>query len=299
MTEVIVLPETQKELEAVFIDGKDIDPVLAVIREQIKDLPVDMTVRKNREARAAFAYKIARSKVAVDKAGATISAKYKEIPKKIDANRRAYREMFEAEQANARAPLDEWERNEKARQERHQARIDNLISNTAFYAETCAATLEAALEMLEELVVDESWEEFEDEAQRIKQKATEEISAQLERRKVYEAEQAELAQLRAEAEERAKADREAQAAAEAAEAARVAAEKIAADKIKEAKRHAEKLAKEAADKAAREADIEHKAAVNRAALAALVDNCELSEAQARAVVTAIAKGLIPNIKINY
>lgn len=347
MNEVIVLPETEKELEAVFIDGKDIDPVLDLIREQIKNLPLDMSVRKNREERAAFAFKIARSKVAVDKAGAEISAKYKEIPKKIDANRRDYKAKFEAEQQNARAPLDEWERTEKARVDAHQSRIDEMAINTTLEPETCAATLQAALDALIELVVDESWDEFEDEARRLKESAVAKVTQQLAARKLYESEQAELAKLRADAEARAKADNEAAIAAAAAAAARAESEQAAARQIEDAERAtakakadlelaeqrrliqekqaaidaaaAESLALERvemareseakrnreaqdrllAEQQAREADKKHMATINRAALAALIENCDLLENQAKAVVKAIAKGLINNVKINY
>ena len=347
MNDIMVLPETEKELEAVFIGGANIDPVLDVIREQIKNLPLDMSIRKNRDERASFAFKIAKSKVAVDKAGAEISAKYKEIPKKIDANRREYKAKFEAEQQNARAPLDEWERNEQARIDAHQSRIDRIVSNTAFEADACAVTLQTALAMLFGLTIDESWEEFEPEAHRVKQTAVEKITAQLAARKVYESEQAELAKLRADAEARAKADHEAKIAEEAANAARIAAEQLAADKIKEAERAAaqakqdlelaeqrrinqekqaaldkaaaESLALERvemareseakrnreaqdrllAEQQAREADKKHMAAINRAALSDLIDNCDLLENQAKAVVKAIAEGLISNVKINY
>lgn len=79
-----------------------------------------------------------------------------------------------------------------------------------------------------------------------------------------------------------KAERDALAAVEA-EKARVAAEvKRVADEAK-----------------ARERDKAHKTTINNQALEALVLHSELSPADAKQVIVAIAKGLIPNIKISY
>ena len=78
-----VLPNDKKGIEKVFIEGQDIDSTIAKIREEAKYLPTDMAVRKNREEVASFAYKVARSKAAVDKAGATLKAEYAEIPKRL------------------------------------------------------------------------------------------------------------------------------------------------------------------------------------------------------------------------
>ena len=54
MTELMVLPSDKKGIEQVFIEGQDIDSTIAKIREEAKNLPVDMTVRKNREEEAEF-----------------------------------------------------------------------------------------------------------------------------------------------------------------------------------------------------------------------------------------------------
>ena len=67
MKELMVLPNDKKGIEKVFIEGQDIDSTIAKIREEAKYLPTDMAVRKNREEVASFAYKVARSKTAVDK----------------------------------------------------------------------------------------------------------------------------------------------------------------------------------------------------------------------------------------
>lgn len=254
MTELMVLPSDKKGIEQVFIEGQDIDSTITKIREEAKNLPTDMTVRKNREEVASFAYKVARSKTTVDKAGAALSAEYKEIPKKIDANRRVYKDAFESLQAEVRQPLTEWEQAEEARKNAHQSKIDNLISNTTLYDESCSVTIEGALSLLADLIIDESWEEYEQEAHRVKASAIARLTAQLEKRKKYEAEQAELEKLRKAAAEQAQKDREAQIAREAAEQARKEAEQAAQAEREKAER--DRIAAEmAADQAKRDLEL--------------------------------------------
>lgn len=107
---------------------------------------------------------------------------------------------------------------------------------------------------------------------------------------------AELAeQRRIESEERAK-----QAAIEAAEKAKadaVAAAERAAQDERDRMAAEQAEAKRLAD--ARAADKEHRIQINRAALVDLIAQAGLDEEQAKAVVTAIAKGNIRNVKIFY
>lgn len=345
-TELMVLPVEEKALEAVFIDGSDFDPVIEKIREQAKDLPFDMTVKKNRDEIASFAYKIARSKSAVEKAGAAISAKYKELPKKIDASRRAYKDAFEQLQDEVRAPLNEWERLESERIERCKQVIIEMEKNDECDG-LSSSELKFNICFLSDTVIDASLGEFENEAHQVKAAMLAKLSAQLVKTEKQEAEQAELELLRKQASEQAQKDREAQIAAEAAASAKAAAEqaaakaiedakraeeqakrdlelveqrriaqekqaeldKIAAQKqaeqaaenarIAEIKRAADEQAKADADQARREADKKHKGNINREALASLIAHAGLDDAQAKAVVTAIAKGLISHTSIKY
>jgi FKBP-type peptidyl-prolyl cis-trans isomerase len=86
------------------------------------------------------------------------------------------------------------------------------------------------------------------------------------------------------------------AAARKAEADKAAAEQAAAER--ERQRVADEQRAEAEAAAKREADKAHKAKINNEALTALVA-AGLSDADAKAAIGAIAKGLVPNVKINY
>ena len=254
MTELMVLPSDKKGIEQVFIEGQDIDSTITKIREEAKNLPADMTVRKNREEVASFAYKVARSKTAVDKAGAALSAEYKEIPKKIDANRRVYKDAFESLQAEVRQPLTEWEKAEADRIALRESQIESL----KFYLELSVrdhshAYLSTQLEHLNACSVDSSLEEYETEAHRIKAAAIKHLTEQVSIQAKYEAEQAELERLRKAAADQAQKDREAQIARDAADQSRKEADQAA--QVEREKADRDRIAAEMAIKQA-ERDLE-------------------------------------------
>src|SRR5690625_5411321 len=64
-----IVPQQETEIDALFIEGADLTPIAEKIRELAAELPKDMSVRKNREEVASFAYKVARAKTQVVKAG--------------------------------------------------------------------------------------------------------------------------------------------------------------------------------------------------------------------------------------
>lgn len=194
-----------------------------------------------------------------------------------------------------------------------RASVDGAIAATS----TTIARLEAAEQQAAEL--ERLRKDAEQNAQRERdrliaeeaaRKAQEEERQRAEQRILDErnkAEQARLAQLKAEQD---KADAEqqriaqeeaAKRAAEAAEqqakereeaAALAAKQKAEADALAEQQRIKDEEQRRAEDKA-------HRVAINRAALADLIAQAGLSEEQAKAVVTAVAKGLVANMKIAY
>lgn len=317
----------------VFTEAGAIDPYLAKIRAEIDAFVPDVSTKKGRDEIASMAYKVARSKTYLDGVGKELVDQYKELPKKIDASRKVVRDTLDAWKDEVRSPLTDWENAEAARVAKHKAGIEALQAMSV-----SGAPAESILELIngvKAIAVDATWEEFEAEANRVKAATLESYQTAYEGRKAYEAEQAELARLRAEAAAREQAEREARIAKEAedrakaqaeeaakaeraaaerrelelrlqaekAEREKLEAEQRAANAAKEAearlRREAEdRAAKEAAEIAAREADKKHKASVNRAAAAALV-KAGLSEDQAKIAITAIAKGEVPNAQIRY
>lgn len=223
-TEIVLVPK-DNALQVYSADN-GLDPYLQKIRAEIDSFVPDVSTRKGREAIASIAYKVARSKTALDAVGKELVAELKEVPKKIDAERKRMRDLLAAWQADVRRPLTEWEEAEAARVARHQGEIDKIKLRLEC-RDLDSTELKANIAWLEGMAINESWEEFEAEAARTKDKALAALRDALAAREKFEAEQAELERLRAEAAAREQKEREERIAREAAEAERIAAERRA------------------------------------------------------------------------
>lgn len=250
--QLAVVPPQETAL-AVYSAEKGLEPWLQVIRTEIDAFTPDISTRKGRDAIASMAYKVARSKTALDDVGKKLVADLKEIPKKIDAERKRVRDTLDSWQEEVRRPLNEWQAAEDARVDRHNERLawlktlaDDLNALTSLHIKGLIAEAEG-------MEIGQHWEEFEAEAARAKDSVLKTLRDAMSKRERYEAEQAELAKLRAEAEARAKADHEAAIAKAAAEQARIEAEQRAqAERDAAAKR--EQVLIDQAAKAQREAE---------------------------------------------
>ena len=228
-TELAVVPPKDTALQ-VYQIANGLDPYLKKIRDEIDAFVPDVTSRKGREAIASIAYKVARSKTALDNVGKDLVADLKEIPKKIDAERKRMRDTLDAWQEEVRRPLNDWQAAEDARVDRHNSAIAHLKLNAQDLDGITAEDLADRIAKVETVALGEQWQEFEAEAARAKEDSLKVLRTALAARQQYEAEQAELARLRREAEERAEQDRirVAQEAAVELERQRVAQEQQAA-----------------------------------------------------------------------
>lgn len=361
-TELAELPPQETALE-VYSKPNGLEPWLDKIRAEVTGHVPDLTTKKGRDAIASRAHKVGKAKVALDDIGKELVAKLKDVPKKIDAERKRMRDLLDALKEEVRAPLTAWEQAEEDRVQRHKAAIEGIVSLAVDGGES-VESIRAAIAAAEAVAIGPDWEEFEPEAARTKDKVLSGLRDRLAAREKHDAEQAELAHLRADAAAREQKDREERIAREAAEKAqreaneraqaerdaaarreadalaaaetarlnaelaeerRIAAEKQAAldrlaaaerervaaeqaekDRAKaaeqaaaaERQRIADERAADAAEARRREEDKAHKASINRAALEAFVAG-GMPEDCARQAVTLIAKGLVPNIRINY
>ena len=316
-------------------ESKSLDTLLSDIAAEAKATVQDVTTEEGRKEIASVAYKVARSKTAIDDVGKNHAAEMKKAIKIIDARRKFARDTLDALKLEIRKPLDDYEAAEAARIESHVATLSSLQVN----ANECAACwltmdvdeLEGAL-VIANSIDPTTFEEFEDRAIDVQKQAVTAISDAIDRRANHEREQKELEALRREKEEREEADRKAAAEQarkereerirqEAADKERSAAqereEQLKRDKeaetqrAKEAEERAARAEQEAADnarrekereaeeQAARERNTRHKGQVNSTAIAALMEVCNVPQETAKNVVTAIAKGKIPAVRIEY
>jgi DNA repair exonuclease SbcCD ATPase subunit len=231
-TDLVEIPPKDTALQA-FTAEKGLDPYLQTIRQELDKFlssPPALDTAKGRQAYASMAHKIARSKTAIDNLGKELVAELKEKPKKVDAERKRWRDQLDAWRDEARGPLNEWEAAEDARIARHQSGIEMFSFSAVIDAgqeSMSAVMLRAVIETVEAQAINESWEEFEAEAHRAKSSALATLNKALDARVKHEAEQAELDRLRQESAERAQKEREEQIARDAADNARRQAEQAA------------------------------------------------------------------------
>lgn len=256
---------------AVYSEPGGIDALISKLEADVRAIDTDISTAPGRAAIKSLAFKVTRSKTALDDMGKNLVADLKKQTGAVDAERRKIRDRLDALAEEVRKPLTDWENIEKERVAGHEAAIAAMMALSAeASANESPAEIQARIDKLATLN-DRAWQEFEKHASAMRATAF----AGLERKRVAaiqrEADATELMRLRAEQSAREQKDREDRIAAEAAakatrdveaKAAREAEE--AASRAAEAQRNADK---EKADAVARaeKAERDAKAAAARAA----------------------------------
>ncbi len=312
MSEALIPLESVNAVEV--FTGGGLDDLLARIRAEAVTLVPNVKTVAGRKEIASIAYKVSRSKTAIDDAGKALVADLKKQTGDIDSARKKARDTLDALRDEVRKPLTDWEE-EQARIERERAEAEERAR-----AEAEAARLAEIARMEEEIRAREEAVRAAEEAERQRAAAEQAERERVEREARLQAEAAENAKReaaaaveRAEREAREATERAAREAAEAEQRAKDAAERAEREKA-EAVAAAERRAQEEAERAERErqaqadaqrkadearaADVEHRRSINRAAMAALIAQ-GISEDDAATVITAIVQGKVPAVAIRY
>ena len=255
---VVIEPTTAV---ALFTEGEGVEAMLADIRKQATSLVPDLSTAKGRKEIASIAFSVAKTKTYLDGFGKELTDKYKEIPRRIDANRKLIRDTLDALKDEVRAPLTQYEAAEEARVAALQSRLARLNElGSSASIEIAAADLQVMLQEVEQNALDDSWQELLPQATVAKELATKRLGEALAARQKYEAEQAELEQLRQKQAEQDRIDRERLIAEQAAEQARREEEnrqrlerEAAQHREQEAQRQAQ-VAQQAAEQARRDSE---------------------------------------------
>lgn len=223
------------------------------IAQEVRSHVPDVTTKKGRDAIGSLAMKVSKSKTLIEKCGKELVAEQKAQIKLIDDDRIAIVKKFDQLRDEILAPRDAWEKAEEDRVKKHQAAIigikmpADLLQNHP--AEWTSENIKVAINDLENICIDASFEEFEQEAKIAKFETLEKLRTALVAREKYEAEQAELERLRKEEQERLQREHEERIAKEAAEKATREAEE-------KARLEAERVAREKQDAEQREARLQ-------------------------------------------
>lgn len=245
------------ELNPLVVFGRGgVDDILHKITEEVRTQETDISTPAGRMAVASLAYKIARSKTALDDMGKALVAGWKERAAAVDTERRRIREALDALKEEVRKPLTDWEQTDARRIALHEEALASIVNTTNFEEDVPSLkAIRDALDLLAWLAVSgRDWQEFTKRAGEALAMAKLSLVIRLARTEKCEAEAAELKRLREDEEARQLQEREERIRTEAAEKAAEEARQEGARKADVERQRVEKEKREAAEKADAERD---------------------------------------------
>lgn len=250
----------------IFVPG-GVDDILTRIKHDARQqaAALDISTERGRKAIRSLAHKVARSKTALDGAGAELKAEWLAKSNAIDAERRTIRADLDALKAEISKPVDDYEAAIEAKRKANEDAVAAMESLTTGLSDLASADIADRQTQLA-IVAEFDWApEFIVRASRVRDGVAAQLVVAHGKAQEREAEAAAEAQRAAEEAERqrlaavqAQKEREERIAAEAAETARLAAEAKAAREAEEraaavlaTQQETERLAQAERDAAAR------------------------------------------------
>lgn len=241
----VQLPVTAQSL---FVDG-GLDDILARIKEDALSILTDPTTEKGRKEIISTAYKVARSKTAIDKAGKDLTEQWRVQTNEVNAARKKANTFLDELQDQIRQPVTEYENRERARVREREDVIEEIRLLAQLSGPMEPVEYQARIDRIEIISRRYDFMEFATKMQTMKDGAIALLTAQKADREKAIADKARLDELERINAARTQAEREAKIAEDAARAATEAAERAA----QKAKEEAEALAKAELDRVEREA----------------------------------------------
>lgn len=272
VTELAVIPS--ETALAVLTDAERFDEFYAKVKSEVDAHVPDLKSAKGREAIKSLAFKVTKTKTAIDAAGKVLTEEWRSQTQKVDAARKAIRDKLDALRDEVRKPLTDWEAAEEQRIADCQAALDGFKACAVVRMGETAAEVSGRLADLQATTLSPKlFGDLINVAEAALEHAKMILEAAVNRLAKEEADRAELEALRAAAAEREEAERVAREAQARAEAAAVAAR---------IEREAEERRAADAAAAAEERERQHQAAVDRAAAEAAASARAEAEAEAKA-----------------
>lgn len=222
----------------VFAPG-GVKTVVDKLREEVMAVPRDISTLKGRTAIKSLAYKVARSKTALDEIGKELNAKLKAQTTAVDIERRIMRDAMDELKTDVTRELDKWEDDEKERIQKLEDALVDISSRAVFLSEPSTQDIRDRIDQLD-TIPDQDWREFIQRAFEAKKSARAVLTTLLAEAEAREAVEAENARIAAEQEaervaeeQRKREEREAEIAqAAAAEATRLAEEAAEVERMR-------------------------------------------------------------------
>lgn len=258
---------------AVFQTQGGVEDILSKLERDVRSIQTDATTEKGRKEIKSLAYKVARSKTALDDMGKAVAEDARKTVDSVNASRRTINARLDALRDEVRKPVDDYEA-------REQARIDGIKSYLSDIESLALNLSGISLDVLRNNLSDLSrhkdhdFQEFSARAAEAIQRTETAIRAA-----IIVAEQAEKDRIEAE-----------RTAAEEAEAARIAAEKAREQREAEIARQAAETARLEAERRAKveqdRIENERRAAIAEAERAEQRRRDEAAQAERRRVAAA-------------
>lgn len=257
-TDIATIIETNPV--AVLLDQRTYSDFLKHIKAETDAFVPDLSTATSRKEIASLAYKVTRTKTAIDNAGKKLNEDARSKINKVDEQRRKIRGELETLAEQVRKPLTDWEQAEEDRIEAAAKFFDVVRAFRHIQHGAGSGAIRDQLDTINEMTVDAAvLRERADEAAAALEDAKHYLTAQLELMLRAEADARDLEKLRAEQEARQKAEREAAAKANQERIAKEVAERAAAEAAKReaeaaerARQEEQRKAQEAIDRAERE-----------------------------------------------
>jgi len=251
----------------VFAPG-GVEGILSKIEAEVSAEVFDIGTPEGRERIKSVAYKVARSKTALDDMGKELVSGIKAQAAGIDADRRAIRDRLDALKEKVRGPLTAWENAEQARIANHEGTLVWIVQAWQFANPPTAAAIGERITALDNEIA-RDWQEFAERAAAAHQESREKLTVMLAAAEQRERDAAELAELRRLKAEREEADRKAEA------------ERVAAQQAAERKAYEERREREREEKARRDQEAAVARAVERERQRAEQEKAAAIEAERR------------------
>lgn len=261
-TELTIIP--RETALTVLTDPKQFDAFYEKVSKEVRGVVIDLTTERGRKDVASLAFKVTKTKTAIDKAGQLLTEEWRTQTKKVDEARKAIRDKLDELRDEIRQPLTDWEAAEEERIAAINVSLEYLRSAVIVDVFETSDDVRKRLAELRNVVFGEAYYQgYFSIAQALQEKGEEALEAAIVRLEQAEQDARDLAKLREqEAEREAKetarlekerADKERADAVEAErkriEEARIADQRRLDEAAEQSRLEAERRAKDALDAA--------------------------------------------------